>query len=133
MFIVKVNRNIIFWSCHYWLMSKENDVQTLPTNVMVLIIFPDNIYFSLEFIYAFHPGFDPHATKCWRAWVSLRFKHRVATGYPRIHWAVLHLPSPHLQLWTTCNLELSLVQPTARRIMTLVYLVRFPLILLRKL
>lgn len=38
-------------------MNKENDVQTLSVSVMVLIIFPDNTYFALEFIYAFHPGY----------------------------------------------------------------------------
>lgn len=38
-------------------MNKENDVQTLSVNAMVLIVFPDNIYFALEFIYAFHPGY----------------------------------------------------------------------------
>lgn len=32
-------------------MNKENDVQTLSVNAMVLIIFPDTAYFALEFMH----------------------------------------------------------------------------------
>lgn len=63
--------------------------------------------------------------------MALRSKQRVVTGYHRVDWAVLHLPSPQLQFWTTCSVELPLVQPTARKIMMLVCLITFPFNFLR--
>lgn len=120
-FVVKVNGKITFWSCHYWPMNKENNVQTLPINIMVVTIFSILWVFLMTFIlpyYGFmgfaHVIFDtctPQASfkGCWMAQTALGSKLRVVTRYSQVHWAVLHLPSLQFLLRTTCSLWSSIM------------------------
>lgn len=120
-------------------MNKENDLQTLSMNALVLILFLDDISFALEMVYGFQP--DYFLSLCHKSLVQGLLKGMDSSeietqGSHSVSYDSLSSTSPsfipasvmeHMQCWI-------IFSPTYfRNIIIPVCLLTFPLIFLRKL